>query len=80
MTSLPAQKFGLHDRGLLKEGFAADIVIVDPEKVNDRSTFDAPHQFSDGIPYVLVNGVPVVENGQHNGQRSGQTLKKTGGK
>lgn len=80
MTSLPAQKFGLNDRGLLKEGFAADIVILDPEKVNDRSTFDAPHQFSEGIPFVLVNGVPVVENNQHNGQRSGQTLKKTGGK
>lgn len=80
MTSLPAQKFGLNDRGLLKEGFAADIVIFDPEKVSDRSTFDAPHQFSDGIPWVLVNGVPVVENNQHNGQRSGRSLKKTGGR
>ena len=80
MTSLPAQKFGLHDRGLLKEGLAADIVIMDPEKVNDKSTFDNPHQFSEGIPFVIVNGVPVVENSQHNGQRSGQSLKKTGGR
>lgn len=80
MTSLPAQKFGLNDRGLLKEGFAADIVIFDPEKITDRSTFEAPHQYSEGIPWVLVNGVPVVENGQHNGQRSGRSLKKTGGK
>ena len=80
MTSLPAQKFGLNDRGLLKEGFAADIVILDPEKVSDRSTFDVPHQFSEGIPFVIVNGIPVVENSQHTGQRSGQTLKKTGGK
>lgn len=80
MTSLPAQKFGLNDRGLLKEGFAADIVIFDPEKVSDRSTFDTPHQFSEGIPWVLVNGIPVVENDQHNGQRSGRALKKTGGR
>lgn len=80
MTSLPAQKFGLNGRGLLKEGLAADIVIIDPEKVNDKSTFDNPHQFSEGIPFVIVNGVPVVENSQHNGQRSGQSLKKTGGR
>jgi N-acyl-D-amino-acid deacylase len=76
MTSLPAQKFGLKERGLIREGFAADIVIFDPEKVNDRSTFDMPHQFADGIPFVLVNGIPVVENGQHTGQRSGISLKK----
>lgn len=80
MTSLPAQKFGLYDRGLLKEGFAADIVIFDPEKVTDRSTFEDPHQYTEGIPWVVVNGVPVVEDGQHNGQRSGRSLKKTGGK
>ena len=73
MTSLPAQKFGLYDRGLLKEGFAADIVIFDPEKVTDRSTFEDPHQYTEGIPWVVVNGVPVVENG-------GRSLKKTGGK
>jgi N-acyl-D-amino-acid deacylase len=78
MTSLPAQKFGLYDRGLLKEGFAADIVIFDPEKVTDKSTFEAPHQYTEGIPWVVVNGVPVVEDGQHNGQRSGRYLKKTG--
>jgi N-acyl-D-amino-acid deacylase len=80
MTSLPAQKFGLNGRGLLKEGFAADIVILDPEKVSDKSTFDNPHQFSEGIPYVLVNGTTVVENNRHTGQRSGQSLKKTGGR
>lgn len=80
MTSLPAQKFGLYDRGLLKEGFAADIVIFDPEKVTDKSTFEAPHQYTEGIPWVVVNGVPVVEDGQHNGQRNGRSLKKTGGR
>lgn len=80
MTSLPAQKFGLYDRGLLKEGFAADIVIFDPEKVIDKSTFEAPHQYTEGIPWVVVNGVPVVEDGQHNGQRNGRSLKKTGGR
>ncbi len=79
MTSLPAQKFGLKNRGLIREGFAADIVIFDPEKVNDKSTFDMPHQYSAGIPFVLVNGIPVVENGERTGQRSGMSLKKTGG-
>lgn len=80
MTSLPAQKFGLKDRGLLKEGYAADIVILDPEKVSDKSTFDNPHQFSEGIPFVLVNGTTVVENNRHTGQRSGRSLKKAGGR
>jgi N-acyl-D-amino-acid deacylase len=76
MTSLPAQKFGLKDRGLLREGFAADIVIFDPETVNDNATYNAPHQFSAGIPYVMVNGVPVIEEGRHNGSRKGKVLKR----
>lgn len=80
MTSLPAQKFGLRNRGLLKEGFAADIVILDPEKVNDRSTFENPHQYSEGIPFVIVNGGMVVENNQHTGLRSGKSLKKQSGR
>lgn len=75
MTSLPAQKFGLKDRGLLREGFMADIVIFDPETVSDRSTFEAPHQFSAGIPYVIVNGKVTVEEGRHNGTRGGKALR-----
>ena len=61
MTSLPAQKLGLHDRGTLKVGAWADIVVFDYQNIRDRATFVDPHQFPDGIPYVLVNGVPVVD-------------------
>jgi N-acyl-D-amino-acid deacylase len=74
MTSLPAQKFGLTDRGLLREGFAADILIFDPATVQDLSTYETPHAYSTGFEYVLVNGVLVVENGKHSGARSGKTL------
>jgi N-acyl-D-amino-acid deacylase len=74
MTSLPAQKFGLSDRGLLREGFAADIVIFDENQVEDLSTFQQPHAYSKGFTYVIVNGQLVVENEQHLGTRSGRTL------
>lgn len=78
MTSLAAQKFQLKDRGLLKEGYAADIVIFDENEVNDKATFENPHQFSAGFKYVLVNGQLVIENEKHNGVRSGMTLKGPG--
>lgn len=74
MTSLPAQKFQLNDRGLLKEGMAADIVIFDPEKVKDISTFAKPHAYSEGFRYVLVNGKLVVAQEKHIGERSGANL------
>lgn len=75
MTSLPAQKFGLKDRGLLREGFAADIVVFDEKDVTDRSTYTAPHAYSTGFRYVLVNGKVVVDEGRHTGVRSGLCLK-----
>lgn len=74
MTSLPAQKFQLNDRGLLREGMAADIVIFDEKTVKDASTFDKPHQYSQGFKYVLVNGRVTVDNGRHTGVRSGHSL------
>ncbi|HEX6915389.1 MAG TPA: amidohydrolase family protein, partial [Chitinophagaceae bacterium] len=74
MTSLPAQKFGFRDRGLIREGFAADIVIFDEATVADRSTYEAPHQYSSGFSYVIVNGTVTLENGKHNGSRSGLIL------
>jgi len=76
MTSLPASRFNLHDRGLLREGMAADIVIFDPEKITDKATFKASHAYSEGVSYVLVNGEPVIENGSHNQRKPGQTLRK----
>jgi N-acyl-D-amino-acid deacylase len=75
MTSLPAQKFKITDRGLLREGFAADIVLFDEKTVNDLSTYDQPHQYSVGFKYVLVNGQIEVENGVQNSIRSGKALR-----
>ncbi|TMI78542.1 MAG: D-aminoacylase [Bacteroidetes bacterium] len=74
MTSLPAQKFQLHSRGLLAEGFAADIVIFDENKVQDLSTYDRPHAYSTGFKYVVVNGVLTVDDEKHLGIRAGQAL------
>jgi N-acyl-D-amino-acid deacylase len=74
MTSLPAQKFGLRDRGLIREGMAADIVIFDEKEVKDISTYDKPHAYSTGFRYVLVNGIVVVEEGKHTGARGGKAL------
>ena len=78
MTSLAAQKFQLKDRGLLKEGYAADIVVFNENEVIDKATFENPHQFSAGFKYVLVNGQLVIENEKHNGVKSGMTLKGSG--
>jgi N-acyl-D-amino-acid deacylase len=77
MTSLPAQKFNLKDRGLLKVGFAADIVVFDEKEVKDLSTYEKPHQYSTGFKYVLVNGAITLESGQHNGTRNGVTVKSS---
>jgi N-acyl-D-amino-acid deacylase len=74
MTSLPAQKFGLKDRGLLHEGMAADIVVFDEKEVADLSTYDKPHAYSKGFQYVLVNGQVVLNDGKHTGTRSGKPL------
>jgi N-acyl-D-amino-acid deacylase len=74
MTSLPAQKFQLSNRGLLRDGMAADIVIFDEKAVRDASTFDKPHQYSTGFKYVLVNGQITVDNGKHTGARGGKAL------
>lgn len=74
MTSLPAQKFGLQNRGLIKPGMAADLVIFDPDAVKDNSTFDQPHQFSSGFSYILVNGIITLENNRHTGARAGKAL------
>ena len=78
MTSLAAQKFQLKDRGLIKEGMAADLVIFDINEVTDKATFEQPHQYSAGFHYVLVNGQLVIENKNHTGIKSGMTLKGPG--
>jgi N-acyl-D-amino-acid deacylase len=75
MTYLPTKRYGLKNRGLIKEGYYADLVVFDPEKIIDRSTFDNPFQYPDGIVYVFVNGISVVEEGRVNSEGScGQAL------
>jgi N-acyl-D-amino-acid deacylase len=74
MTSLPAEHFRFEKRGLIKEGYAADITIFDPATIADAATFERPHASPPGIAYVLVNGVAVLRKGQHTGARPGQIL------
>jgi N-acyl-D-amino-acid deacylase len=75
MTSLPANKFNLVDRGLIKEGYIADIVVFDENEVDDASTYDNPHQYAKGFKYVLVNGAVTIDNGVHNGTRKGMAIR-----
>lgn len=77
MSSLPAQTFGLRDRGMIREGLAADIVIFDEKTIIDRATFDKPHQFPLGITYVLVNGQVVLANDTMTEARPGKALRRT---
>jgi N-acyl-D-amino-acid deacylase len=80
MTSLPAQRMNLHNRGLLRPGMAADIVIFDPDQIIDRATFTNPHQYPIGIEYVVVNGKFVIEHGAMTDQRPGRALRGPGKK
>jgi dihydroorotase/N-acyl-D-amino-acid deacylase len=74
MTSFPAQICGLMDRGLLRPGMAADITVFDPKAVADQATFQNPLLYPVGIPYVIVNGVVVIDQGQHTGEKPGRVL------
>ena len=74
MSGATAQRLGLQDRGLLREGFFADIAVFDPDRVIDRATFPEPHQYAEGVEYVLVNGTLVVDGGEHTGARPGSVL------
>lgn len=75
MTSMPADKLGLKNRGYIKKGYFADITIFNPETVIDNATFLNPHQFPTGIEYVIVNGSVTVKNGEHTGKRAGEILR-----
>lgn len=77
-SALPAQRLRLADRGVLKRGLWADVVVFDPATVADRSTFSAPNQLAVGMRWVLVNGVPVIADGQMTGARPGQVLRGPG--
>lgn len=79
MTSLPNQRLGIHDRGLIAEGMWADVTVFDPEKVKDRAEFTPPEKtilYPEGIPYVIVNGVVTIDEGEHTGALAGKVLRK----
>jgi len=76
MTGLPADLLQVADRGVLREGAFADLVVFDPDRVIDRSTFEDPHQYPVGIEHVLVNGVPTVVDGDFRDVRAGRTLRR----
>jgi N-acyl-D-amino-acid deacylase len=78
MTSMYADKAILRDRGLLKPGYWADITIFDPDKVSDLATYEKPHQYPIGIPYVIVNGEVVLDNGNSTGALPGKVLRGPG--
>ncbi len=77
MTGLTAWRLGLQDRGLLREGFFADITVFDPETIKDRATFTDPFQYPEGIKSVFVNGRLTVHNGEIQDQRSGKVLRSS---
>jgi dihydroorotase/N-acyl-D-amino-acid deacylase len=79
-TSAVATRLSIPDRGLLREGFFADITVFDPATIIDRSTFEQPHVMSEGVRYVYVNGQLVVREGRHTGAKPGRTLRGQGGR
>ena len=76
LTSFPAENLGLEGRGLLQEGYFADIAIFDPATISDRATFADPHQYATGVQHVIVNGVPVLLDGEHTGATPGRFVRK----
>ena len=76
ITSGPAKKIGLQNRGLLKENYFADIVVFSPEEIKDKATFENPYQYAKGVEYLIINGSPVIEKGKYNGKMTGRILKR----
>jgi len=78
MTTLPAQILGLRDRGQLREGFAADVVVFDPARVGETNSFEKPKSYAQGVDFVLVNGVLVIDKGEHTGAKPGRPIMSAG--
>jgi N-acyl-D-amino-acid deacylase len=77
MTGLPAEHFRIANRGLVRPGTAADLVIFDPARVGDAATYEQPHQYATGFAFVIVNGKIVVEDGRQTSERPGQVIAKS---
>jgi len=78
LSGLPAANLQLRERGLLTEGFYADVVVFDPARVRDHATFDDPHRYASGVQHVLVNGIPVLRQGEHTGSLPGRVIRGPG--
>ncbi|HWP83523.1 MAG TPA: D-aminoacylase [Bacteroidota bacterium] len=78
LTSLPAENLKLRGRGRLAAGYAADVVVFDPAKIQDHATFEKPHQYSTGVVHVFVNGVQVLKDGEHTGAKPGRVVRGAG--
>jgi N-acyl-D-amino-acid deacylase len=78
MSGMPAEKFKLNERGFVREGLAADLVVFDPATIADRATYEDPRNAPTGMPHVIVNGVAVVRDGEHTHARSGRALRRGG--
>ena len=75
LTHLPAENLKISHRGLLKEGYYADIVIFDPKEISDFATFEEPHQYATGVKHVFVNGQLVLRDGEHTGAKPGRIVR-----
>ena len=75
MSGFPAERMGFKQRGRVQEGLIADLVLFNPDTVIDNATFEDPHQYPTGVPYVFVAGEPVIDEGKHTGARPGRVLR-----
>ena len=75
LTSLPANNLRLQRRGLLEAGYFADVVVFDPERIQDHATYDDPHQYATGVEHVAVNGTLVLRDGEHTGALPGRVVR-----
>lgn len=78
LTGLPAENLNLHERGLIKEGYYADLVLFNPHTIEDHATYEEPHQYATGVEHVFVNGVQVLMDGEHTGEKPGRFVKGPG--
>ncbi|MBW3671639.1 MAG: amidohydrolase family protein, partial [Acidobacteria bacterium] len=78
LTSLPAENLGLKERGMLRPGWFADVVVFDPETIEDHATFEDPHQYATGVRNVFVNGTEVLRDGEHTGATPGRVIRGAG--
>jgi N-acyl-D-amino-acid deacylase len=78
LTSWPAEVLKIRERGALKPGYFADVVVFDPATIRDHATFEKPHQYSTGVQHVWVNGMQVLRDGEHTGATPGRVVRGSG--